>query len=79
MTVAVSRPWKIVFVTPGGRTEQKYRSRPAMYRAAEEHRADIAGGFSRTIRMSAYQWDADRGAWVLYEQLPITTAAPPSA
>lgn len=74
--MAVSRPWKIVFVTPGGRTEEKYRSRPAMYRAAEEHRADIANGFSCTVRMSAYQWDADREAWVLHEQLPITLDHP---
>lgn len=73
--MASSRPWKIVFVTPGGRSEKKYRSRPALLRAAAEHRQDIANGFSRTVRMSAYWWDADREAWVLHEQLPIADDA----
>lgn len=69
-----SKPWKLNYLTPVGIYSETHRSRPALYRAAENERARIADGFSRVTGMTAYRWDADRDDWVLYERLPITEA-----
>jgi hypothetical protein len=69
-----SKPWKLVYVTPGGLHEETHRSRPALHRAAEAERVRIAAGSSRVVGMTAYQWDAELALWVRYERLPISEA-----
>jgi hypothetical protein len=72
MSSRKSKPWKLNYLTPGGIHSETHRSRPALDRAAEDERTRITAGISRVTGMTAYQWNADRADWVLYERLPIT-------
>jgi hypothetical protein len=64
-----SKPWRVVFTTPGAAVYEPHRSRPAAYRAVEAEKERVADGTSRTLRMAVDQWDTDGQRWQRYENV----------
>lgn len=55
-----SRPWRVVYTTPGAPVYEQHRSQRAAYRAIEAEKQRVAGGTSRVVRMAVEQWDGLR-------------------
>ena len=79
----LSKPWKVVFLAPGGPLpEERYTSERAAYAAVNYKREEVRDGITRVTAVRVYQWDVPRGRWMTFERHDLKAEAdamPPRA
>lgn len=68
-----SKPWRVIWTTPGGPHTTYHRSERATYDEINNERRRIGDGLSRVTRANVEKWSSRHGRWMHYDQPILET------